>query len=123
MTPDVLGSPPRMLIVDDHQAFRAVARAVLDGEFLVVGEAATGEDAVEMAARLVPDVVVMDVGLPGIDGLEATRQITAAAPSTKVVLVSSQRRSTLRADLGECGASGFLQKEDLDVFAIAALVG
>ena len=116
------GGPLRLLIVDDHPSFRTAARGLLDGEFVVVGEAASGEEAVELAARLRPEVVLMDVHLPGIDGIEATRRIRQDTPAAVVVLVSTQHRDTLRDDLGGCGAVGFLRKEDLDVSALASLV-
>jgi two-component system, NarL family, invasion response regulator UvrY len=113
---------PRMLIVDDHGTFRAATRALLGERFVVVGEAESGEQAVEMAALLRPDVIVMDVRLPGIDGMEATRRITAHDPGAVVVLVSSQHRSGLPVDLVGCGAAGFVPKEELDVSTMAAFV-
>jgi DNA-binding NarL/FixJ family response regulator len=114
---------PRMLIVDDHRAFRNATRALLGERFCVVGEADSGEQAVEMAAVLRPDVIVMDVRLPGIDGMEATRRITRDNPDAVVVLVSSQHRSGLPADLAACGAAGFVRKDELDVLTMASFVG
>jgi len=115
-------SPPRMLIVDDHRSFRAATRALLGERFCVVAEADSGEQAVELAARLRPDVIVMDVRLPGIDGIEATRRITERNPAIVVVLISSQHRSGLPIDLGECGAAGFVRKDELDVRTMASFV-
>lgn len=114
----------RVLVVDDHRGFRNAAGGVLAASpaFTVVGEAASGEEAVELAARLGPAVIVMDIGLPGIDGIEATRRILAAAPDTRIVLVSSRPRAELPAGAAACGAAGFLPKEDFDIDAIGDLV-
>jgi DNA-binding NarL/FixJ family response regulator len=109
-----------MLIVDDHRTFRAATRALLGEKFSVMGEADSGEQGVEMAARLRPDVVVMDIRLPGIDGFEATRRITEHNPDAIVVLVSSQDRDSLSADFAACGAAGFVRKDELDVGSMAS---
>jgi DNA-binding NarL/FixJ family response regulator len=121
---DVTEPPRRVLLVDDQQQFRVTARSLLDPEpsYDVVGEAHNGEEAVDLALALRPDLVLMDVRLPGIDGIEATRRILASAPATAVVLLSTVRRTALPADLLHCGAVGFLQKEDLDPAALEALI-
>jgi DNA-binding NarL/FixJ family response regulator len=80
--------------------------------FEVAGEAVTGEDAVEQAAAVDPDVILMDINLPGISGIEATRRITAARPGTLVVLLSTYAADDLPADATECGAAGYVHKED-----------
>ena len=79
------------MVVDDHASFRAAARAVVDATdgFTWIGEAATGEDAVRLVTSLRPDLVLLDVDLPGIDGVEAARQIAATALGVHVVLCSS----------------------------------
>jgi DNA-binding NarL/FixJ family response regulator len=113
-----------VLLVDDHPAFRRAVRGLLDAEpaFVVVGEAGDGEEAVDVAVRMGPDLVVMDVRLPGITGIEATRRILAQRPWTTVVLVSTVRRADLPADLLDCGAVGFLPKESVDAIALAAMI-
>jgi DNA-binding NarL/FixJ family response regulator len=80
----------RVLLVEDHQLFRDGVVAVLDGapDIEVVGEATTGEEAVRRHAELVPDVVLMDIKLPGIDGIEATRRIHTADPGTGIVMLT-----------------------------------
>src|SRR5882762_10558739 len=92
--PRALGSeePTRgALIVDDQAPFRSAARSLVGllGCWRVVGEVASGEDAVAAAASLDPDLVLMDINLPGISGIEATRRIVAADPDVKVVLLST----------------------------------
>ncbi|HEY8058062.1 MAG TPA: response regulator transcription factor [Acidimicrobiales bacterium] len=103
-----------VLIVDDQAPFRAVARTVIQlaAGFAVVGEAASGEEAVEMAAALHPAMVLMDINLPGIDGIEATRQIVAAAPDTVVIMLSTYKADDLPSDAADCGAARYVHKED-----------
>lgn len=103
-----------VLIVDDQAPFRAVARTVVDlvAGFVVVGEAASGEEAVAMAADRHPALVLMDINLPGISGIEATRQIVAAAPETVVMMLSTYRADDLPSDAATCGAARYVHKED-----------
>src|SRR3954471_8498068 len=102
----------RVLIVDDQEAFRQAARTVVeltDG-FDVVGEAESGEDSVTMAAELQPDLVLMDVNLPGINGLDATRQILAASDSVIVFLLSTYEEAEYAPRAAECGAAIYIPK-------------
>lgn len=104
-----------VLIVDDQPPFRAAARtlvSVLHG-WQVVAEVASGEDAVLAAKRTGPGIVLMDINLPGISGIEATRQIVEAAPNTRVVLLSTYQADDLPADAMTCGAVAYVRKEDL----------
>jgi DNA-binding NarL/FixJ family response regulator len=102
----------RVMIVDDQEPFRLAARMVVemtDG-FDVVGEAETGEDSVAMAAELRPDLVLMDVNLPGINGLDATRQILAASDTVVVLLLSTYEEAEYAPRAAECGAAAYLPK-------------
>jgi DNA-binding NarL/FixJ family response regulator len=103
-----------VLIVDDQAPFRRAARAVVTATpgFVVVGEAESGEEAVEMAAALEPGLVLMDINLPGIDGIEATRLITTAHPDAVVMLLSTYQAVDLPADAESCGAAAYVHKED-----------
>ena len=120
VTPDISAAAGRqgeigVLIVDDQPPFRAVARTLVSmiRGWGVVGEAASGEDAVAEAARSHPDVILMDINLPGISGIEATRRILSAQPAIKVLLVSTYAADDLPTDALDCGAFRYLRKEDL----------
>ena len=103
-----------VLIVDDQPPFRAVARTVVRVApgFDVIAEAETGEEAVEQAALTRPAMVLMDINLPGINGIEATRRIVAAQPSALVILLSTYDVDSLPADAADCGAVRYVHKED-----------
>jgi DNA-binding NarL/FixJ family response regulator len=104
----------RALIVDDHPVTREGLRTALelsDEVVVVVGEAATGEEAIERARELTPDVVFMDVRMPGMDGIEATRRIREAAPETKVILITIDESRGAVAEAIQAGVSGYLLKD------------
>ncbi len=107
-------NPIAVLIVDDQAPFRRAARAVVTATsgFDVVAEAESGEEAVELAAQLSPGLVLMDINLPGINGIEATRQIKAARPETIVMLLSTYQAADLPADAKDCGAARYVNKEE-----------
>ena len=108
-------SPVRVLVVDDQAPFRMAARAVLrctEG-FELVGEAETGEEALELVASLRPGLVLMDINMPGINGIEATRRIVDEWPDTVVLLCSTYQLSDLPADAATSGASTYVNKEEL----------
>ena len=106
----------RVLVVDDHAVLRAGVRALLESEpgLQVVGEAASGEEAVELAARLRPDVVVMDLAMPGMGGLEATRRITSARLAPGVLVLTAHPEDESLMPLLDAGTSGYLTKADAD---------
>jgi len=104
-----------VLIVDDQAPFRTVARTVvgLAPGFSVVAEAETGEQALELATEHHPALVLMDINLPGINGIEATRRIVAHDASTVVILLSTYTQDDLPADARSCGAAAYVHKEDM----------
>jgi DNA-binding NarL/FixJ family response regulator len=103
-----------VLIVDDQLPFRAVARTVigLTAGFEVSGEAETGEDAVAQADAQPPDLILMDINLPGINGIEATRRIRATHPDVAVILLSTYSEADLPDDARDVGAIAYVHKED-----------
>lgn len=100
----------RVLVVDDQEPFRRAMQAVVDATngFTVVGTAATGEDSIDVARNLRPELVLMDVNLPGIDGIEATRRILADGDGPVVVLLSTYDRDDI--DLVGSGAADYVPK-------------
>ncbi|WP_344412082.1 response regulator transcription factor [Pseudonocardia ailaonensis] len=112
-----------VLIVDDQRPFRTIARTVVGmvGGWRVAAEAETGEQAVAEALRIRPAVVLMDINLPGISGIEATRRILAAAPDTRIVLLSTYALDDLPSDAADCGAVAYVNKEDLTPARLRAL--
>jgi DNA-binding NarL/FixJ family response regulator len=105
-------SPINVLLVEDHEIVREGARQLLErsGNLVIVGEAADGAEAVRLAERLLPDVVVMDVRMPGLNGLEATRQIKARHPQMRVLILSAYEDDQYVFPLLEAGANGYLLK-------------
>jgi DNA-binding NarL/FixJ family response regulator len=112
-----------VLIVDDHPSFRASARALLESEgFDVVGEAQDGHGAIEAARELHPDVVLLDVQLPDIDGFEVATRLTGDGAGPTVILVSSRDGSDFGQLVEASGARGFVPKGDLTGAVIAELI-
>jgi two-component system, NarL family, invasion response regulator UvrY len=111
------------MVVDDQAAFRRVARAVITATagFRPIADAASGAEALRNADRECPDLVLMDVYMPQMDGFEATRRLTQAHPTTVVVLVSLEDVEDLADDVAACGAVAFLHKRDLRPATLRAL--
>jgi DNA-binding NarL/FixJ family response regulator len=102
-----------VLLADDHTVVRQGLRALLTAEedIQIVGEAENGREAVQLVKKLLPNVVVMDIAMPVLNGLEATRQITRAVPSTKVLILSSYSDDEYVQQLTEAGAAGYMVKQ------------
>jgi DNA-binding NarL/FixJ family response regulator len=113
----------RVLVVDDQEPFRAAARFVVRATtgFEVVGEARTGEEALELAATLRPELVLMDINLPGISGIEATRRLTSDLPGVAVLLVSTYSADDLPDEARSCGARAYVHKADLTPGVLTAV--
>ncbi len=112
-----------VLIVDDHPSFRATARLLLESEgFVVVGEAADGAAGLRDARALEPDLVLLDVQLPDIDGFEVAAQLTGTGDGPAVVLTSSRDEADFGPLVAASGARGFVAKAELSGAALLALV-
>ncbi|HWI96913.1 MAG TPA: response regulator transcription factor [Solirubrobacterales bacterium] len=113
-----------VLIVDDHPSFRAGARRMLEASgYSVIGEAADGEAALEAVRDLTPDLVLLDVQLPGIDGFEVAARLQAAGGAPTIVLTSSRDRADFGEALAESPARGFIAKGELSGATLAELAG
>ena len=116
--------PIRVLIADDHRLFAEALEAILAGDarIMVVGQASDGREAVELARELRPDVVLMDVSMPVVDGFEAARAIRADRADTRILMLTG---SSSRADVDlarEAGAAGYVTKDRIAAELIAAIV-
>ena len=113
----------RILVVDDHAVVRRGVRALIEGRrgWEVCGEATTGREAVKLAATLRPDVVVMDLSLPELNGLEATRQIKKQSPHMEILVLTMHHSEQLARDVLEAGARGYVLKSDADEYLIDAI--
>jgi DNA-binding NarL/FixJ family response regulator len=111
-----MGDTIRILLVDDHAVLRAGLRALLDSEsdMVVVGEASTGEEGVETVKKIKPDVVVMDLSMPGMGGMEATRQIAELSFGTKVLVLTMHAEEEYLLAVLEAGGSGYVRKTSAD---------
>jgi two-component system, NarL family, invasion response regulator UvrY len=108
------GSPVRVVVVDDQTPFRRAARAVVGATsgFELIAEAVSGEEAVELARSLEPDLVLIDIHMPGMGGVEASRRIAGPRTGVVTVLLSSYREEDLPEEARSCGAAAYVHKED-----------
>jgi DNA-binding NarL/FixJ family response regulator len=114
----------RVLVVDDHAGFRSCVRVLLESEgFDVVGEAADGESAVALTTELAPDLVLLDIQLPDLDGFAVAERLLAGDPGLQIVLVSSRDRSSYGPLIEQSGARGFVPKGDLSGATLARALG
>jgi len=116
------GANIRLLVADDHALLRQALRLLLEAQdgLEVVGEATNGRDAVEVAERLMPDVVLMDMVMPGLNGIEATRQIVKRSPGTKVLILTAYLEDERLLQALRAGASGYVVKNsDMEELLLA----
>jgi DNA-binding NarL/FixJ family response regulator len=113
-----------VLIIDDHAAYRTQARALLTADgFDVVGEAVDGASGLEAVQNLLPDLVLLDIGLPDVEGFEVARQLALSGPPPLVVLTSSREATEYGPRLVGSQVLGFIPKDELSGAALRALVG
>jgi DNA-binding NarL/FixJ family response regulator len=116
-------NPVRVLVVDDQVLFRRVMSAVVDETegFVLVGSAASGEESIVTAGRLRPDLILMDVNLPGMDGMEVTRRLRADSMAAAVVLLSTYDEEDWDGQAQECGAVAYIAKSAFGPDTLAAV--
>jgi CheY-like chemotaxis protein len=118
------GMPTSVLIVDDHPSFRLSARRMLEADgYAVVGEAADGAAAIEAVRELEPDLVLLDVQLPDIDGFEVAERLRARSTGAAIVLTSTRESSDFGEEIAASPVQGFVTKGELSGETIAALIG
>jgi DNA-binding NarL/FixJ family response regulator len=115
----------RILIADDHELVRRGIRGLLRAQrgWKVAGEAADGREAVEKSRKLKPDVIILDIAMPNLDGLEATRQIREAAPNTEILILTMHESNQMVRRVLEAGARGYVLKSDLAGHLVKAVKG
>ena len=115
--------PVRVLVADDHAILRQGIKSMLEARlgWQVVGEAANGRDAVEKAARLKPDIVLLDITMPELNGIEATRQILKAAPGTQILILTMHESEKTMREVLQAGARGYVLKSDAPGDLLAAI--
>lgn len=113
----------RILIADDHSVVRAGLRALLESRsgWDVCAEASDGRDAVEKASKLKPDVAILDIGMPLLNGVEATRRIRSSSPDTEILILTMHESDELVQQVVEAGARGYVLKDDADRVLLAAV--
>ena len=112
-----------ILVIDDHGGFRKTVRRVLERDgWTVVGEAADGRSGLAAVAELAPDVVLLDIGLPDVDGFEVAEHLAQRADAPSIVLVSSRDRTAYGERIHHSRAAGFLSKDELDGRTVRSLV-
>lgn len=111
-----MGKKITVLLADDHSVVRQGFRHILENEadMEIIGEAGNGREVVELGTRLAPDIVVMDVAMPELNGIEATRRLTAASPRTRVLALSMHKDSVYVREILRAGARGYLLKDAFD---------
>ena len=113
----------RILLADDHTIVRQGLKLILSSQadFEVVGEAANGREVMELAAKLHPDIVLMDVAMPEVNGIEATRQLTAAHPRLRILVLSMHKEAVYVREILKAGARGYLLKDVIDTELLNAI--
>jgi DNA-binding NarL/FixJ family response regulator len=113
----------RILVADDHSVVRAGLRSLLESRpgWQVCAESSDGRDAVDNAAKLKPDVAILDIGMPLLTGVEATRQIRLASPSTEILILTMHESDDLVQQVVQAGARGYILKDDADRVLLAAV--
>ncbi len=113
----------KVLVVDDHAIMRDGIRALLDlqDDIEIIGEASEGNEAIERAQKLVPDVIIMDIAMPGMDGLEATRRIKKKNPAVKIIILTQHDNREYIISSVKAGVSGYIPKRALGAELVSAI--